>query len=132
MNTPHVQVSPLRLPPFGRELMEVRRRGHVPAPGWCGSHVIVVLDDWRTAGSRYRLVIPPNDDPTSFDFSGIAGLAVVLIHDSQHTERERLNTAIRALLKYLPEQLTAFDVARPHAPLIVKSKAVGIELAEFL
>jgi hypothetical protein len=112
--------------------MEVRQRGHVPAPGWCGSHVIVVLDDWQTAGSRYRLVIPPNHDPAAFDFSGIAGLAVMLIHDSRRTKPSRRDTAIRALLKYLPEQLTAFDVARPHAPLIVKSKAVGIELAKFL
>lgn len=131
MSASHLQVSRLRLPPFGRELMEVRQRGHVPAPGWCGAHVIVVLDDWQIASSRFRLVIPSSDVPENFDFSAIAGLAVILVYDSRRTERERLNAAIRALLRYLPDQLTAFDVARPHAPLIVKSKAVGIELAEF-
>lgn len=131
MSASHLQFSRLRLPPFGKELMEVRRRGRVPAPGWCRSHVIVVLDDWHIASSRFRLVIPSSDAPENFDFSAIAGLSVIVVYDSKRTERERLNAAIRALLRYLPDQLTAFDVARPHAPLIVKSKVVGIELADF-
>lgn len=120
-----------RLPAFGLELLDLRYRNLVPKPGWCGAHVLIVVDSWSIAAARWRLIVPAEDDPLALDFRGAAGLDCIIVYNSKVTECERLNAAIRAVLRGNPSSLATFDVRAPHQTRIVKSHAVGRELAEF-
>jgi hypothetical protein len=122
----------LRLPVRGDELLELRYKGMVPRAGWCGAHVLVVIDSSEIARNRWRLMIKPEDDPDQLDFSGCAGLETILIHDSGRTNTGRLKRAIRAILKGKPSSLATFDVVRPYRPTLIKSHKFGVELAEYL
>jgi hypothetical protein len=119
------------LPAFGRELLDIRVRGLVPARSWCNAHVLIVVDNWSIARNRWRLVVAPEADPERLDFSGCAGLDCIIIHDSRSTEPARLDAAIRSVLRGLPSSLATFNVVAPHVARLIKSRAVGIELAEF-
>jgi len=123
--------APRRLPAFGRELLDIRVRGLVPARAWCNAHILIILDNWNIARNRWRLVVAPDVDPEGLDFSPCAGLDVILIYDSRHAEPVRLKAAVRGILQGLPASLATFDVYQPHAMRLIKSRAVGIELAEF-
>lgn len=131
MSAPERNAPQLRLPAFGRELLDLRENGMVPKPGWCGAHVLIVLDSWEIASRRWRLVIAPGDNPAELDFLGVAGLETIIIHDARVTERGRLDAAIRAVLRSNPSSLATFNIVAPHAVEIIKSRAVGIERWEF-
>lgn len=67
----------LRLPGFGRVLIEARRRGEVPATRlfW------LVIRDWHDMDeTRWRAVVPAELDPTTLDLCFVAGLDVYVTH----------------------------------------------------
>jgi hypothetical protein len=132
VSSPERSASRLRLPGFGRELLEVRERGQVPVRGFANCHVIVALDSWDLARDRWRLVIAREDDPLGLDFLGIAGLDVLLAVNSGTTDLARRNDAARAILRSRPASLIELDVRAPHALRFIKTRKVGIELKEFL
>jgi hypothetical protein len=121
----------LRLPAFGRDLLDLREKGLVPRPGWCNANVLIVLDSWTIAAARWHLVVKPDDNPAELDFLGCAGLDCILIYDSRITDRPRLRAAARSVLRRKPSSLAAFDVVVPHRVELIKSHKVGVELAEF-
>jgi hypothetical protein len=119
--------SRLRLPPYGRELMQMREAGLVPADGMC----VVSLDSWQYGKGRSRVVITADLDPEQINFAFVAGIDATIIHDPCITSTDRRNACIRALLRFNPTRLlvcTLGDVTRLQW---IKSKAVGVELAEF-
>jgi hypothetical protein len=131
MTAPARTEQRLRLPAFARQLVEARERGLSPVRGWNGAQVLVVLDDWKIAEKRYRLVVPSEDDPEDFDFRVVAALDVILVYNSRRTDGERLKAAIRAILRGAPAALQVFDVFAPHLTWLVKSRLLGIERKEY-
>jgi hypothetical protein len=116
----------LALPAFGRELLELRRRGFVP-----GRTVVVSLDSWRYGKLYQRLVVPDDLDPQVVDFRMIAGLDVFVAWSSARTRVDRRDSLIRALVRCLPRFLWCCDIAAPQESFIVVSRARGLELPEY-
>jgi hypothetical protein len=129
MSAPAHNAQRLKLPAYGRELLDLRRRGLVPARGWCFAHVLIVVDVWALGTGRTRLVIDPADDPAALDFRTLAGLDCVVCYDSRRSERSRVNAALRAVLAGSPNEVIAFDVAHSHAPRVVRAPALGLTAA---
>jgi hypothetical protein len=119
--------APPRLPAFGRELIELRRRGLVP-----GRTVIVSLDSWRWGKAYPRLVVPEDLDPAEIDFSMIAGIETFVVWSSKISTIARRDALIRALVRCAPCFLWACDVAATEESFIVISRAKGLELPEYL
>lgn len=115
-----------RLPAYGRALMKLRHQGLVPKNG-----VSVALDNWKLGPFGFRLVIPKDSDPLALDFTGVAGLDVILHVDSRISDVERRNAAARAILDCDPAVLIELDFNRPSDARFIKSRALGIELQEF-
>jgi len=115
-----------RLPGFGRELVELRRQGMVPA-----RPIVVALDSWKWGRSYPRLVVAEDLDPSEADFSVVAGLECFLAWSSKVTSVARRDTLIRVLVKCAPIFLWACDMAAPHESFIVVSRAKGLELREY-
>jgi hypothetical protein len=120
-----------KLPAYGRELLELRKRGLSPKRGFFFAHVIVVLDRWDLARGYQRLVIAPDDEPAALDFVAVAGLDVIIVWDSQRSAIDRLATTVEAVLSGQPRELCAFDIRHSHAPKVIRSPALGIERAKF-
>jgi len=131
VSAPAQSAPRLKLPAFGRELLQVRERDMVPVRGFANAHVIVCLDTWSLARNRWRLVIDRQDDPLGLDFVGVAGLDVLLVVDSGLSDTTRRDAAARAILRGLPKSLIELDVRAPHRLRFIKSRAVGIELEQF-
>lgn len=119
-------ISPFRLPAFGRELVELRRRGLVP-----GRPVVVSLDSWRWGKAYPRLVVPADLEPEVADFSAIAGIDCFLAWSSKNTTIARRDSIIRALVRCAPCFLWSCDMAAPEESFIVISRARGLELPEY-
>jgi hypothetical protein len=66
-----------RLPPGGRRLRNLRQRGQVPSSG----EVCIGVNDWHLVRHTREdaLVLPPNEEPDSFNWRGVAGLPVLLV-----------------------------------------------------
>lgn len=116
-----------RLPAFGRELLELRRRGLVPDP----PEVFVSLDSWKWAPRRTRVVVAPDVESVELDFSFVAGLDVWMGWWPGTTVITRRDTTIRAILAALPQRLIVVAYEDPVCFIWIKSTQVGIELAEF-
>lgn len=117
-----------RLPAFGREILELRRRGLRPRGG-----IILAIDSWNygIGTSRARAVITPDLDPAALDYSFVAGLDVELVWLPKLTPKERLDATIRAVLRCAPQRLLVWNMGEQAGVKVIKSKEVGIELAEY-
>lgn len=132
MSAPARNAERLKLPAYGRELLDIREQGMVPVRGFCNAHLIVSLDSWDLARNRWRLVIAPDDNPLTLDFLGVAGLDVLLAVNSGVSDLTRRNDAARSILRSNPASLIELDARAPHTLRFIKSRKVGIELREFL
>jgi len=76
--------APLRLPPFGKRLLALRRRGKVPASG----QVAIAVADWKLINPERSdaVVLPPGASPASFDWRFVANLPVLLIVGERNFE----------------------------------------------
>lgn len=116
-----------RLPAFGRELLELRRKGLVPNPPQC----YVCLDLWEWAIGHTRVVVAPDADPAALDYSMVAGIDVTVLHSLKVTPPARRDALLRALVRANPLRLYAMDIDVPAASFFVKSVAVGVERQEY-
>lgn len=116
-----------RLPPFGRELVEMRKAGLVPG----NNTVVVSLDSWDWGKAYARVVVPPEIDPSQLDFCFVAGLDVVVVCDPSRTPLERRDALARAILPYQPTTLRVVLMGDPVQWIWIKSRAVGVELDKF-
>lgn len=116
-----------RLPPFGRELLELRRKGLVPQ-----GRVVVALDTWNY-GKRYaRVVVTPELEPGDLDFHFLAGLDLVeLVWLPTKTSKDRRDATIRAILAANPQRMVMHVIGDPAELVWIKSKLVGVERAEY-
>lgn len=122
------QAARPRLPAFGREILDLRRRGLVPA-----GRVVVALDTWDYGKNRARVVVAQDADPAALDFSFLAGLDVELVWLPLSTPRPRCDALIGAVLAHRPERLLMWIVGgeQPTELVWIKSKLVGVERAEY-
>lgn len=107
--------SSRKLPAFGREILELRRRGLVPAnERGAAEAVYVVLDDWKTcARRRWRVVVPKDAAPAELNFAFIAGLECFVIWRLSLTTNARRDALLRSLLAAGPRFLFCFDWEDP-------------------
>jgi len=91
-----------RLPAFGRELLELRRRGLVPKRHLFLGHVRVLLDNWRWGrvydGRMPKLIVPEDSDPRELSFAMLAGLDVTAVWSLRYSTSERFGILRDALL----------------------------------
>jgi sporulation-control protein spo0M len=66
----------MRLPPNGRQLVDLRRAGRVPLRQGFGQ--IAILPDWGFEVSGAFVTVPPEFNLADLDFCFVAGLEVVL------------------------------------------------------
>lgn len=115
-----------RLPPFGRRIADLRKRGLRPA-----GTVWVMADQWpkftpeRT--SNPRVVLPADGDPEHYDWRFLSGLDVIVKHCRSRTGRGRLRALLRALLRANPLRLIVAD-CEARKIWFIKSVARGIEV----
>lgn len=126
-----------RLPAFGREILELRRKGMVPAVqrnGHACTRFFVTLDTWDYGKDYARVVVTPEHDPAALDFSFVAGLDVELMWLPRATSLARRDATIRALVRANPQRLMLWTVGTgepvTRATWII-SKGFGLELAEY-
>lgn len=130
--------SGLKLPPFGKELMDLRRQGLVPKPLLGFGHILVAIDDWTlgkgvaNAALVARVVVPEDAEPHTLDFLFVAGLTVLVAYRPSRTMPDRLNAIILQLLRFRPLQFRVVDMDRPAMGFLVKSSSVGIERKEWM
>lgn len=115
-----------RLPAFGREILELRRKGLVPQGG-----VIVAIDTWNYGTHRARVVIAPDVDPGALDYSFLAALDVELVWLPKVTSAARRDVTIRAILRCNPKRLLMWAIGADPEVVWIKSVLVGIERAEY-
>lgn len=132
-----------RLPAYARPLLELRRKGLVPAQSYPGCRTVpaeinVSLDswEWRQHKDYVRVVVTPDMDPAELDFSFLAGLSTLLAWWPVKTPKERCDATIRAILRGNPLRLVLVSdelglPARIQPITIIKSTDVGICLAEY-
>ena len=116
-----------RLPPYGRELMQMREAGLVPA----NETIVVGLDTWNYGRAFARCVIPPDLEPADCNLAFVAGLDVIVVYEPARTMPERRAALVRELLRMNPTTLRTVAMGDPIEWKWVKSRAVGIELTEF-
>lgn len=117
----------LRLPPFGKELLELRKRGMRPE-----SIIICAIDTWRYGMAYARVVIPEDLQPEEVTFAFVAGLDVAIVWLPEITSIERRDAVARQILKFDPISLRIVEVADPIGWIWIKSRAKGVEMPEFL
>lgn len=117
----------LRLPPFGRELLELRQRGMRPASG-----IICAIDTWDYGRAYARVVVSKELAPQELTFNFVAGLDVAVVWVPTITSIERRDAVARQLMKFDPASLRIIEVADPIGWIWVKSRARGVEMPEFL
>lgn len=116
----------LRLPPYGRDIAEARRKGLVPAR----HEVVVLLDRWRGFGWAERVVVPPGEPVESFEFWFLGGIDALVAWDSTVTAIARLNDLARVILRTNPRRCIAIDLApdRRTPAVFFKTAANGVEI----
>ena len=125
--TAHSQKTARRLPAFGRELLQLRLRGLVPARA-----VVVSLDCWDWGIGSPRLVVPPDMVPEQTDFSMLAAIDIFLAWSSTITPIERRDAVVRAIARCAPSYLWVLDIAAPEDAFFVISRTRGVERPEYL
>lgn len=117
------------LPAFGRELLELRRRGYVPKT----EHVHVALDNWNWARARpWRLVVPTDADPEGLDWALVAALDVWLLWSPIVTRLDRRDAVLRGIMRAAPRQLWVLDMVEPGSSFFVVSRLHGVMRPEYL
>lgn len=70
-----------RLPPYGKQLMDIRQAGKVPP------RKVIVTFDWKRALFYPRIVILADANPTELEFKYLAGIPVEIIYHSKDAHR---------------------------------------------
>lgn len=118
---------PLRLPAYGRDLLELRRRGLRPE-----SIVIVAIDSWAYGMAYARVVVSKELAPAEINFAFVAALDVAIVWLPDITTTERRDAVARQVLKFDPVSLRVIEIADPVRWLWIKSRAQGVEMPEYL
>jgi hypothetical protein len=107
----------LRLPPYGADLMRMRRAGRKPVKSAFGH--IVVSTAWDVEGDFARVVVTPDMDPTELEFAFCAGLDVCIAHRdaeldlfSHKHDEDWLALLVLSILECNPARLDVMNLER--------------------
>lgn len=116
-----------KLPAFGRELLELRRRGLVPADeNGVERQILAALDSWQTwRDAPFRVVIAAEDDPAKLDWSFAAGLTVWISWHPAITPAERKDSAIAGILRANPREVYVLESRSAKAQIFELSEIHG-------
>jgi len=92
----------LRLPPYGKQLVAMRKAGQVP------SQNVVLALDWNLGAIFPRVVIPEDLQIQQIDLSFIAGLWVLMAY--RRAQASRVNELAQHALQFHPKSLHACNV----------------------
>jgi hypothetical protein len=90
-------MSAKRMPPYGKQLMEMRLAGKMPMG------IVMVTFGWELAQAYTRVVIPDDIHPDQLNFYYLAGLAVQIVYHRR--DARRVNDVTEAILKINPSWL---------------------------
>lgn len=132
-SSPANRDSRQKLPAFGREILELRRRGLVPAnERGVAEPVYVLVDTWDLAKHRrYRVVVPKEAEPADLEFAFVAGIDVFVIWRMSSTSNARRDAVLRALVAAAPRFLFVIDWEAPEHGFVVVSFKDGLIRPEY-
>ena len=118
----------MRLPAYARQIVELRRQGHVPAQ----MMLTIRLDSWppeeRPACVAVpQIVCPPDADPEDLDFGFVEGLDVQTAFWPSISDQDRLRCLLRQVLACSPRRLWVLNMEQ-HRLRMVKSLERGVEV----
>lgn len=99
----------MRFPPYGKQLMEARKRGEVPRE-------VIVTTDWALARSFTRIVVADDFPLADIELRYLAGIDVGLVHHAHNAARAL--TIARAILNVRPRLLNAINVDVPSIAIL--------------
>ena len=91
-----------RYPPYGRQIMELRKRGKMP------SKLLMMVFEWKLARAYPRIVISEDTKPNETEFRYLAGIPVQIIFSEK--EAHRVNELAQEILKVQPSFLATFGL----------------------
>lgn len=115
-----------RLPAFGGKILELRKRGLVPARA-----VRVCVDVWEWGKVFPRIVVPADMGPEAADFSILAGLDVIVAWSPLKSAFERVGKILSAIMRCRPSFLYVLNMDKPGDSFAVLSYKNGLELPEY-
>ncbi|MBY0578451.1 MAG: hypothetical protein K2P57_05330 [Burkholderiales bacterium] len=92
-----------RLPAYGRQLLEARKRGLQPR-----QQMVYIVFDWNLAKAFPRIIVDHAIDPKNYDFSALVGLDVVI--GFEQADADLVVPLARAILKANPRRLQAWPL----------------------
>jgi hypothetical protein len=107
--------APPRLPPFGRAIWDLRKRGRVPV-----GDVLIVAGWNRMKGWPWRVVVPDDVDPAAFDYSFVAGISCRISASS----RDRMDLVAAAVKPYRPRRLVGVTLEPPAIHVYVRDRGL--------
>jgi hypothetical protein len=119
--------SSLRLPAFGRKLIDLRKRGLRPE-----SIIVVGIDSWDYGKAYARVVVSKDKLAHQLNFAFVAALDVAIVWIPEITAIDRRDSVARQVLKFDPASLRIIQMADPVVWLWIKSRAHGLEMPEYL
>jgi hypothetical protein len=118
--------SEIRLPAYGRQLLDLRKRGLVP-----DRDLVISTDSWKWGIGCPRVVFPQDLDADAADLRFVAGIPCFLAWGSSKTTIERRDAIIRQIVRCKPSRLWCCDMEMPSESFFVITKAKGLEREEF-
>ena len=102
-----------RMPPYGRQLMELRQAGHVP------HNSVAVVFDWKDGGIFPRIVITDEVPIENLELRFLAGLDVIIAYRDK--DSSRVHELAQAILRVNPRILQAFAIDIPKTTILKNS-----------
>lgn len=117
-----------RLPAYAKPLADMRRQGLAPAE----KTILIRLDRWlpqdHPASVAWpQCVIPPDSQPSEFDFGFVRDLDTVICWWQSQSDESRLRSLAREVLRFNPRCLTVLDIELGQ-PWFIKSLSRGVEV----
>ena len=105
-----------KLPAYGRDLLDLRRRGLVPNP-----KLVIINVGWNATKAHgahvmgYGVVVPDDEEPEALDFCGLAGLPVLVV--ARGTEPiERIKAVVAQVIRFAPLSVRVWRLISGEAP----------------
>ena len=102
-NVSHINYATKKIPPFGRQLDELRRKGLIPAQR------IIVSTDWSIGKLYPRIIVTPDTPVSSLRFNYLSGLHVQIVYFDR--DEPILSDLITEILSIQPATLATFNMS---------------------
>jgi hypothetical protein len=97
---PDYKSLPKKYPSYGRQLMETRLAGKMPAGR------VIVTFDWDLGRAYNRIVLPEDPSSASLSYVYLAGLSVEIVYGAKHSHL--ISELVETILRVNPSCLITF------------------------